>query len=288
MNTVSLERGLVFDCKGQQLCGILHPADQATTQGVLLVVGGPQYRVGSHRQFVLLARALAAQGIPVLRFDYRGMGDSEGELRDFEAVSEDIEAAIDRFQSELPAIKRVTIWGLCDAASAAAFYGWQDPRVSALVLLNPWVRTDAGEARVYLKHYYLQRLLQGDFWRKLLRLKWNPLDSLGSLWCFFRQAVGGASTRSVRHDMPAGLGLPQRMLFGLQRFEGPVLLILSGRDLTAQEFKDLTASDTAWSSWLAGPEVERRDLAEADHTFSSRVWRDQVAQWTVDWIKTQA
>ena len=48
------------------------------------MVGGPQYRVGSHRQFTLMARAFAAAGYPVLRFDYRGIGDSEGESRGFE------------------------------------------------------------------------------------------------------------------------------------------------------------------------------------------------------------
>jgi alpha/beta superfamily hydrolase len=49
---------------------------------VLVIVGGPQYRAGSHRQFTLLARSLAEQGFAVLRFDYRGMGDSTGAMRD--------------------------------------------------------------------------------------------------------------------------------------------------------------------------------------------------------------
>lgn len=286
MSVVSLERDLLFDCAGQQLCGILHPVERSSRKGVLLVVGGPQYRVGSHRQFVLLARHLAANGIPVLRFDYRGMGDSEGELRDFAAVSDDVRAAIDAFQAELPGLEQVVLWGLCDAASAAAFYGWSDPRVSDLVLLNPWVRTEAGEAKAYLKHYYLQRLTQGDFWRKLLTLKWNPLASLSSLLGFARSAAGaGRTSGEGMASMPEGLDLPQRMLFGLQRFAGPVLLILSGRDLVAQEFRDLTASDEGWSAWLESPALQRHDFIEADHTFSSRAWRGQVADWTLDWLR---
>ena len=59
------------------------PAACAGPRGVLIVTGGPQYRAGSHRQFVLLARFLAARGMAVLRFDYRGMGDSEGAPRDY-------------------------------------------------------------------------------------------------------------------------------------------------------------------------------------------------------------
>jgi len=64
---------------------------------VLIIVGGPQYRVGSHRQFVLLARHLAAQGIPVMRFDVRGMGDSKGKPRNFGQLDDDLRAATDCF-----------------------------------------------------------------------------------------------------------------------------------------------------------------------------------------------
>ena len=54
------ERGIVFGCAGEELVGVVHPVASPVARGVLVVVGGPQYRVGSHRQFVLLARRLAA------------------------------------------------------------------------------------------------------------------------------------------------------------------------------------------------------------------------------------
>ena len=44
---------------------------------MVIVVGGPQYRAGSHRQFTLLARHIAAAGYPVLRFDARGCPELE-------------------------------------------------------------------------------------------------------------------------------------------------------------------------------------------------------------------
>src|SRR5690606_31415058 len=110
---------------------------------------------GSHRQFVLLCRHLAAHGIPAMRFDYRGMGDSTGAERGFDTVADDIRAAIDSFIKRVPSIGRVVLWGLCDAASAACLYAPSDERVGGLVLANPWVRTAAGEAKTYLKHYYV-------------------------------------------------------------------------------------------------------------------------------------
>lgn len=289
MDTLELEKPLIFDCQGDTLSGILHPANAPASRGVVLVVGGPQYRVGSHRQFVLLARALAANGIPVLRFDYRGMGDSEGELRDFLDVGQDIAAAIDTLQQALPQIESVALWGLCDAASAGAFYGWRDPRVDRLVMLNPWVRTDSGEAKAYIKHYYLQRLMEPAFWRKLVRLKWNPLESLGSLLSQARRALAGGEANvdaaAATTDMTSALSLPQRMFYGLSRFEGEILLILSGRDLTADEFRDLVKTDQQWAALLSSARVQRREFPEADHTFSSRVWRDQVADWTLQWLR---
>ena len=78
------EQAITFDCHGASLYGIASVPQQSGARGVLIVVGGPQYRVGSHRQFALLARSLAAQGIPAMRFDYRGMGDSVGEPHTFE------------------------------------------------------------------------------------------------------------------------------------------------------------------------------------------------------------
>ena len=56
------EQTTAFACAGETLLGILAEPQTPAHTGVVVVVGGPQYRVGSHRQFVLLSRALAAAG----------------------------------------------------------------------------------------------------------------------------------------------------------------------------------------------------------------------------------
>jgi len=96
------EQALVFGCGGESLVGVLALPDAPSVRGVLIVVGGPQYRAGSHRQFTLLARELARSGVASLRFDYRGMGDSSGPARSFEAVDEDIGCALERLLGALP------------------------------------------------------------------------------------------------------------------------------------------------------------------------------------------
>ena len=111
------DEAVTFSVGGDRLMGVLsHPAQGAQTGvGVDVVVGGPQYRVGSHRQFALLARHLAGQGHAVLRSDARGMGDSEGEPPGFEASGPDIAAAMSALQDLCPTVRRVVLWGLCGA-----------------------------------------------------------------------------------------------------------------------------------------------------------------------------
>lgn len=283
------ERAVVFQVGGDELLGILHPGAAGATRGVLIAVGGPQYRVGSHRQFLLLARHLAAQGIPVFRFDFRGMGDSSGAQRDYEEVHDDLQAAMETFAAEVPRMHEVVIWGLCGAASAALFYAWRDPRVAGLVLANPWVRTDEGLARAYLKTYYLQRLVSRDFWSGALRGRFNPWVSLRSLGRMVGTALApgpeassGASHHGF-HEVDQA-PLPDRMAEGWRRFQGSILVILSGEDLTAAEFRDVATNAPAWSGLLREARVTLRELPEANHTFSRREWRDQVATWTHDWL----
>jgi exosortase A-associated hydrolase 1 len=281
------ERAVVFEVGGDELIGIFHPGAEQAERGLLIIVGGPQYRVGSHRQFLLLARYLADAGIPVFRFDYRGMGDASGRQRTFEEVSEDLRAAIDVFMTEQPALKSVALWGLCDAASAALMYAGDDPRVDGLVLLNPWVRTSEGQARARLRHYYLQRFLSLDFWKGLLRGQRRVFASLSELLGSVRSAHNGTSTASRdegRSSQRTGT-LPERMAAGWRRFSGPVLVILSGDDLTAKEFTDTVARSPAWSGLLQQSRVSTCELADANHTFSRSDWRERVSAWTLDWLR---
>ena len=275
--TTYTETAFTFECEGNSLAAILAMPENPSSQGVLVIVGGPQYRAGSHRQFTLLSRDLAKAGIPCMRFDYRGMGDSEGRLRIFDEVEMDISSAVDAYFANCPGLERIVLWGLCDAASAAIFHAHRDSRVNGLVLANPWVRTQQGEAKARLKHYYLSKLTDPALWRKLFSGKFDFSDSFRS----FFGSVSKARREPQKSDQP----LPEKMRIGLEKFSGKVLLILSGNDLVAREFEDAVQASGAWQSLLGSPRFCRKDLADADHTFSSRKWRDQVSEWTREWIK---
>jgi exosortase A-associated hydrolase 1 len=277
------EQAVCLSCEGETLLGVLHHPQRGVPRhpvGVLVVVGGPQYRAGSHRQFVLLARHLAAAGHAVLRFDVRGMGDSTGQTRNFEQLSPDIAAALDSFAAHAPGLERFVLWGLCDGASAALLYLDEsaDPRVQGLCLVNPWVRTADSHARTTLRHYYLRRLLQADFWRKLLR-GGVARSALRDLDANLRAA------RSVGPTATHVLPFHERMQRALSAFNGPVLLLMSGKDYTAREFDDRAAAELGWRKALAHPRVTREDLPDADHTFSDDTARQAAEARTLAWLR---
>jgi exosortase A-associated hydrolase 1 len=225
---------------------------------------------------------LAAAGHAVLRFDVRGTGDSSGTPAGFEQLQGDIEAAMAELLRLRPEVRRVVLWGLCDGASAALLYLRQtrDPRIGGLVLLNPWVRSPETLARATLRHYYLQRLLQLGFWRKLFG------GSVG------RAAVRGwwqnlqtARQRVRRARSSESAPFAARMAEGWRGFQGPILLVLSGDDVTAHEFADHAVSDSHWRGTLAMPQVRRVDLPGADHTFANPDAGQQVLTLTLDWLR---
>ena len=287
--TGTVDQALWFDVAGTPLLGILSLPEQAQVRqrvGVLICVGGPQYRVGSHRQFVLLARRLAAAGYPTLRFDYRGIGDSDGLPRSFTDVSEDISAASKALLDHV-VIERMVLWGLCDAASAALLALNRRSSVRGLVLVNPWMRSEASQAATQIKHYYGSRLWSAEFWRKLIRGQLDWRDSIGSLSKSVRIAIRGRQPVSVHADR-AEQPFQTRMAKALQSFSGPVLLVLSGNDLTAKEFLEYARSDAAWSGLLDQPRITRVNLLEADHTFSCARWRAWVEDETIRWLAGDA
>lgn len=279
------EQFISIACNEESLSAILHRPDSLMRDtGVLILVGGPQYRVGSHRQFVKLSRALAAAGIASLRLDAAGMGDSSGVKTEFYQQDADIAAGITSLMQQCPQLKHVVLWGLCDAASAILLYlNTPDARVSGAVLLNPWVRQQHSHAEVMLKHYYLKRLFSRQFWQKLLGGGVALTQSVKGLWQTMQQRRANRPAASLTPQANAQ-NYVQLMLRGWQHFSGKVLIISSGNDLTAQEFLQLCNDDSAWTDCLA--KAQRIHISEANHTFSSQLWREQVEQATLQWLNT--
>ncbi len=163
----------------QSLFGILSepPVELAGRQtAVLLLNVGGNYRIGPNRFYVRMARSLAAAGMPALRFDLGGIGDSvsasgpRSRTRDYfstEAAG-DVRAAIDLLVSR--GCKRFILVGICSGSFVAFQSALADDRVTGQVLMNSrlleWREGDDDAWQASMQQHYKSTAF---YWRALLR-----------------------------------------------------------------------------------------------------------------------
>lgn len=282
-----VEHPILFDCEGDQLVGLLSLPEDALEIGLVVVVGGPQYRVGSHQQFVYLSRSLANKGIPCLRFDYRGMGDSEGCPRSFESIDTDIACAAKELMNRVACVRQVVLCGLCDGASAALIALGSVPKVAGVIALNPWVRSETSLDQALVKHYYVQRVLSREFWVKVFTGKLGIVRAVSEFSRRASAAFAGTLRSTALKPESTGtlISYQDRMCDGLMNVQVPALIVLSGRDLAAQEYMAYAASDQRWKQALAAnSRIVTEHLAQADHTFSNEKWRAEVERLSCSFV----
>lgn len=109
--------------------------------GVVLFNAGVIHRIGPHRLNVRLARRLAANGIPSIRFDLAGQGDSARSRgnRGFEeqAVS-DLREAMD-FLESVAKVSRFALFGFCSGGVHSYTTAAIDARVAGLLLYDTYI-----------------------------------------------------------------------------------------------------------------------------------------------------
>jgi exosortase A-associated hydrolase 1 len=243
---------------------------------VLIITGGFQYRIGSHRQFTRMSRLVASAGYPAMRFDMPGLGDSPGEMVPFDQTAPHIAAAMETLV-QATGTQKVILWGLCDGASAALIYmqKTRDSRVSGIVLLNPWIHSETSSARTYIKHYYLGRIFEISFWYKLLQ-GGIGLKALHGFFISLRKMM------KPLHSEPASF--QETMAHGWSLHEVSILLLLSENDLTAQEFKEYTEKDLIWKETIRKKPAVQHILKKADHTCSQLEFHKQMVQHTLEFL----
>ncbi len=287
MQMNSQEKALVFYCNGEPLIGIVHIPDNPRRQGVISIVAdAPQYRPGNCRQLLQFARYLASNGTPVLRFDYRGMGDSGGTFPGLER-EDDIEAALSIFIKEVPEMKEVILYGGCDAASVIAIHGWRFPEVTGWVLANPWVHTEEGHAQVMIEHYYLERLRSRDFWNKIFSFNFDLKESLYS-FLQIRKTAKSEKNKGLSNEIdPADISQPfeLRMFAGWKKFAGRVLIIKGDRSIVAKEFDSFVEQSATRKQLLGRENVQQFVVKNADHAFSIPEARDALFLAVNDWLE---
>lgn len=214
-----------FTCSGETLFGTLD--DAPGTTGLLIVSGGNEIRIGAHRGMALLAARLATAGIPVFRYDRRGIGDSTGENRGFEGSGDDIMAAAAAFRVEAPQVVRLAAFGNCDAATSLALFH-EAAGIETLILSNPWVieEDDDLPPAAAIRARYIERLRDPATWLRLIK---GGID-LGKL---LKGLLKASKSNSQEPDSLAG-----RIRKALSGHTDTVTFVLARQDATAIAFAD--------------------------------------------------
>ncbi len=239
-----------YDCAGASCAATLDPAEGTT--GLLIVSGGNEIRIGSHRGMAKLAGAISQMGFPVFRYDRRGVGDSEGSNNGFESSAPDIASALLAFRAQQPQLKRFVAYGNCDAATALWLH--RPDGIDALVLGNPWVieATTEEPAPAAARAYYKLRVRDPRAWLRLLAGRVNIVKAADSL----SSAVGATPPSS----------LAARVVAAIRKAPLPTTVLLADHDGTAITFRDYFESP-AFDDVRA--RIVLRTVASASHSFAA-------------------
>lgn len=227
----------------QKLCGVLH-TPEAQNEGapvVLWLSAGQKVRQGAWRMNVVIARRLAARGVPVLRFDFNGMGDSEGDLRHDAMVMDlyghiqsggfrdDVSAAA-RFALRETHTRRVVMGGLCGGGISGLFAAPLVPEIFGHVIVDlpVTISSSARQAELESDAAELLRSRPGEtdtvialYLRKLGDLEaWRRLFSGRSDYRLMRQAMELKARERFDAVLPS---LPERLRASVSRAVGKIL-----------------------------------------------------------------
>ncbi|MET0067926.1 MAG: alpha/beta hydrolase [Candidatus Thiodiazotropha sp.] len=144
-----------IDSAGEQLFVIEHqPDNPQPTKAYVFLHPFAEEKLWSHRVYVTTARAFCAQGCLVMRFDFRGHGDSGGEFLNssLERHNQDIDAVISHVKQRYPEIQSLGLFGLRLGGTLASQAAARRGDVDELVLWDPVLSGDR----------YMQEILRSN------------------------------------------------------------------------------------------------------------------------------
>ncbi len=257
-----MEKIITFQNKDQRLVGMTHSPDtDERAPAVLMCHGFTGDRIESHFIFVKMARRLADAGFFVLRFDFRGSGESEGEFKEMTIPDEVDDARVAlawlRSQPEVDP-ERVSVLGLSLGGAIAATLAGDDENISALVLWSALAEPVrfVEESAAWARQFPAPLGAQAD----------GSFDLGGHL-------VGEAFGETAKEVDP---------LKRIQNHSKNVLILHGTRDKTipisqAERYFEAVGKERASLHFIQG----------ADHTYSAHVWEQEVFDLTENWLRQQ-
>lgn len=256
------------------------PASDAI--GMVLFNAGVIQRTGPHRINVKLARALARHGIPTIRFDMHGMGDSQrpnGRLDYKGQVVEDLRAAMDALAAAT-GTQHFALLGFCSGAMPSYWTAQADTRVRHIILYDAFdLRTIGSKLR-----YFLLRLRSHGFGLSALRIY---LQRLGSHLGQWRNSVRGRTQRAEVERLSSDDGSPTLSTLAAGFRELAVRGVKVAVLHAGADFSNVNApAQIAQAFRLDGaqpPVLRTGFLPQIDHTMTSL----NAQHAFIDWICTE-
>lgn len=241
--TAEQERPVLFSNGAETLFGILtEPATAARGVGIVMLSGGVHVpSANRNRVWVRLARRLAGAGFHVLRFDYRGVGESGGATEAYSRESprsEDFLGAVDCLRRQ--GLERVVVVGTCFGSFTALITAPRVAGLEGLVLLSPLILDSKSSAELATRRsliQYVVRVFKPRVIRGLLSAKTRST--------YARIARAKAEVLRTRHGAGAGekamslLPTSPRVLRALQillRAGTPVFVIFGSKDVHYEDW----------------------------------------------------
>ncbi|HOK56270.1 MAG TPA: prolyl oligopeptidase family serine peptidase [bacterium] len=135
-----MEKAVIFDGSKGKLFGVIHIPEKEKSPGIVLFHGFTGNKCESHFIFTKLARKLCREGFSVLRFDFYGSGDSEGNFYEMtlETEMKDGEKALEFFKTfDFVDREKIGVCGLSMGAVTAVYVVHKFKEVKGLCLWSP-------------------------------------------------------------------------------------------------------------------------------------------------------
>ena len=162
------------------LMGVVNKPDSTKSNvGVILLTAGMLHHVGPFRLYVNLARRLEQLGIPSLRFDLSGIGESlpvASGGTSLQRAANETRQAMD-FLQENYGVERFVLFGLCSGADDGFHTAIDEDRIDGLVLLDGcgYPTAEFNKRRVFA--HYLPRVKSLTWWKRKVSRSGNDAPS---------------------------------------------------------------------------------------------------------------